>query len=375
MATSQEALLGPLKGLRVVEFAGLGPAPFACMLLADMGADVVLVDRPGGRALDPLQIVNRGRSVVQVDLKSRDGQERALELLDHADVLVEGFRPGVMERLGLSPEVVLARNSRLVYGRMTGWGQFGPWAQAAGHDINYIAITGALAAIGTAEQPVPPLNLVGDYGGGSLYLVVGLLAALHEARASGCGQVVDAAITDGVAHLMAHFIAQRQQGHFAEQRESNMLDGGAPWYAVYPTSDGGFLSVGAIEPQFFALLVDLLGLDPAWKAAQHDRARWPQLRHAIGQVLRSRSRRHWESVFGGTDACVAPVLTLSEAMASSHHTARASFQHVAGVPQPGLAPRFSRTGRVVPPGPAVAASFEDVQRRWTHRTGARVHQE
>jgi alpha-methylacyl-CoA racemase len=356
---------GPLAGLRVVEFAGLGPAPFACMLLADMGADVVLVDRPLARPADPLQIVNRGRTVVHADLKSPADKERVLALLDAADVLVEGFRPGVMERLGLGPDVAMARNPRLVYGRMTGWGQEGPLAKTAGHDINYIALTGALAAIGPKDRPTPPLNLVGDYAGGSLYLALGVMAAVHEARNSGRGQIVDAAITDGVIQLMTHFIAQQQRGRFTEQRESNMLDGGAPWYGVYPTSDGQHVGVGAIEPQFFALLIDRLGLDERWKAAQHDEALWTGLRAAIASALASRTRADWDAVFADTDACVSPVLTLGEAMVHPHNLARGNFVEIEGVVHPAPAPRFSRT-----PTSAVAApsggpsTFDAAVLRW-----------
>ena len=274
---------GPLAGLRVVEFAGLGPAPFACMLLADMGADVVLVDRRGARIADPLQIVSRGRTLMHADLKSAGDRDSVLQLIDQADVLVE-------------PEETMSRNPRLIYARMTGWGQSGALAQTAGHDINYISLAGALAAIGTRERPVPPLNLVGDYAGGSLYLIVGVLAALHEARQSGHGQVVDAAITDGVINLMAHFLAQSQRGSFQERRESNMLDGGVPWYGVYATADGRYMSVGAIEPQFFSVFVDRLGLDEGCKSAQFERERWLALRQAIADAFLSRTRAQWEQV-------------------------------------------------------------------------------
>lgn len=375
MASTSSVARGPLAGLRVVEFAGLGPAPFACMLLADMGADVVLVARPGSRVADPLQIVDRGRTVVQADLKSAADRDRILTLLDQADVLVEGFRPGVLERLGLGPEVVMARNPRLVYARMTGWGQEGPLAATAGHDINYIAITGALAAIGPRDRPTPPLNLVGDYAGGSLYLALGVLAAVHEARSSGLGQVVDAAITDGVIQLMAHFIAQQQRGRFTEQRESNMLDGGAPWYGVYSTADGQHLGVGAIEPQFFAHFIDLLGLDPSWKKAQHDETLWPDLREAIAGAVKSRSRASWEAVFAGTDACVSPVLTLTEAMADPHNLARGNFVTVDGVVHPAPAPRFSRTPtRAVAAPSGAPSSLEAELQRWKGREAATTEQ-
>lgn len=365
METPVSVARGPLRGLRIVEFAGLGPAPFACMLLADMGADVVLVDRPGACVADPLQIVNRGRTLVHADLKAPADKDRVLTLLDEADVLVEGFRPGVMERLGLGPDVVMDRNSRLVYARMTGWGQDGPLAKTAGHDINYIAMTGALAAIGPKDRPTPPLNLLGDYAGGSLFLALGVLAAVHEARNSGLGQVVDAAITDGVIQLMTHFIAQRQRGRFTEQRESNMLDGGAPWYGVYRTADGQHVGVGAIEPQFFALFVDRLGLDGVWKKAQHDESLWAGLREAIAAALESRTRAEWEKRFMGSDACVSPVLTLSEAMVHPHNLARGNFVNLDGVVHPAPAPRFSRTPTsAVAAPPSGLSTFDAALLRW-----------
>lgn len=365
MSSNALVARGPLAGLRVVEFAGLGPAPYACMLLADMGADVVLVDRPGARTSDPLQIVNRGRTFVAADLKTPADKEQVLALLDAADVLVEGFRPGVMERLGLGPEVVLARNPKLVYGRMTGWGQEGPLAKTAGHDVNYIALTGALAAIGPKDRPTPPLNLVGDYAGGSLHLALGVLAAVHETGRSGRGQVVDSAITDGVIQLMTHFIAQQQRGRFTEERESNMLDGGAPWYGVYAAADGQHVGVGAIEPQFFSLFVDRLGLDESWKGAQHDESRWPELRAAIASAFKSRPRSEWEAVFADSDACVSPVLTLSEAMVHPHNLARGNFVEIEGVVHPAPAPRFSRTPTSAVAAPSVAASTaEAALLRW-----------
>ena len=366
--SSAPASTGPLAGVRVVEFAGLGPAPFACMLLADLGADVVLIERRGAAPPDKSQIVNRGRAVVQADLKSPADVERVLALVAQSDVLVEGFRPGVMERLGLGPDVALARNPRLVYGRMTGWGQHGPLASTAGHDINYIALTGALAAIGPRERPVPPLNLVGDYAGGSLYLVVGILAATLEARQSGCGQVVDAAITDGVIHLMTHFITQRQRGHLNEQREDNLLDGGTPWYGVYATADDRFVGIGAIEPAFFALLLERLGLDASWRGLQNERASWPGLRAAITAAVRSRTRDEWSAIFAGSDACLTPIMTLGEAQAHPHNVARGNFVAVDGVVHPAAAPRFSRTAA----GPdalraASATTLDAVRARWSER--------
>lgn len=363
--TAAGARRGPLTGLRVVEFAGIGPAPFACMLLADMGAEVVTVDRPGARPADMRQVVQRGRTVVHADLKEAMAREQVLQLLANSDVLVEGFRPGVMERLGLGPDPVLARQPRLVYARMTGWGQDGPLAQAAGHDINYIAITGALHAIGSAERPVPPLNLVGDYGGGSLYLVVGILAALHESRRSGQGQVVDAAISDGVVSLMAQFIGWQQRGLHEERRGVNMLDGGAPWYGVYETADDQYASLGAIEPAFFARFCELAGLPPEWQARQNDRAQWPALRAALERLFRGKTLAQLRALLEGSDACFAPVLPLSEAMQHPHHEARRTFMDVEGVTHPAPAPRFSRTPSAIPwPAGSRTESLDAVLDRW-----------
>jgi len=357
---------GPLAGLRVLEFAGLGPAPFACMLLSDMGADVITIDRPARRLGDRSDITGRGRTVVLTDLKDPGSREEVLGLLARADVLVEGFRPGVMERLGLGPDEALRRNPRLVYGRMTGWGQHGPLAQAAGHDINYIALTGALHAIGPAGgAPVPPLNLVGDYGGGSLYLVVGILAALLESQRSGQGQVVDAAIVDGVNSLMSLFATSAMRGTFREERGTNALDGGAPYYGSYATADGRHVCIGPIEPQFFAELCERLGVDPALRDAQHDRARWPALRAEFERLFRTRGRDEWTALFDGSDACVAPVLALSEAPAHPHHGAREAFVDVEGVRQPAPAPRFSRTpSRVQGPAAREATPAARVLARW-----------
>jgi alpha-methylacyl-CoA racemase len=355
---------GPLRGLRVLEFAGLGPAPFACMLLADMGANVVTIERSPARVGDPRNIVQRGRTVVPLDLKTPKGREEAVDLVAHADVLVEGFRPGVMERLGLGPDFALQRNPQLVYARMTGWGQEGPLARTAGHDINYIALSGALHAIGPRDRPVPPLNLLGDYGGGSLYLVSGILAALFERQQSGHGQVVDAAIVDGVTSLMTQFVGMKLRGNFVEERESNMLDGAAPYYTVYDTADGRHLSVGAIEPQFFAELCHKVGLEPAWAAAQNDRSRWPELREALATVFRTRTRDEWASLLQDTDSCVAPVLSLGEAEHHMHNAAREAFVTIGGVQQPAPAPRFSRTPSQAQPIASAATSTGDVIARW-----------
>ena len=357
---------GPLAGLRVVEFAGLGPGPFACMLLSDMGAEVIRVDRPRARLGDRLDIIGRGRQTVLLDLKDPAAVAQILDLLAEADVLVEGFRPGVMERLGLGPDAVAARNPKLVYGRMTGWGQAGPLAQAAGHDINYISVAGALAAIGEpGGAPVPPLNLVGDYGGGSLYLVTGILAAVLEARSSGRGQVIDAAITDGVISLMSLFQSQSLRGAHQAQRGSNVLDGGAPYYGVYETADGAHVSLGPIEPKFFALLCDKLDLPHALRDAQNDRTRWPALREAIASRIRSQSRAKWCERLEGSDVCFAPVLTLAEAAAHPHNRARGAFVEIDGVAHTAPAPRFSRTPSAVQgAAPDASVLAQDILRRW-----------
>lgn len=357
---------GPLSGMRVVEFAGLGPGPFACMLLSDMGAEVIRIDRPDARPGDPRDIVGRGRTTVLLDLKNQEAIQQVLSLLGHADVLVEGFRPGVMERLGLGPDVVAQRNPKLVYGRMTGWGQHGPLSQAAGHDINYIALTGALAAIGeTNGPPMPPLNLVGDYGGGSLYLVMGILAALLEARKSGKGQVVDAAICDGVISLMSNNHAHTLRGIYQEQRGSNMLDGGAPYYTVYETSDCGYVSIGPIELKFFALLCERIGVPESLRNAQNDRTRWPALRDAMATIFKSRSRDEWTQLLEGTDVCFSPVLPLSEAAQHPHNLARDAFVNVGEVKHPAPAPRFSRTPSAIQGAtPAFAVPLSEVLQNW-----------
>ncbi|HTH80800.1 MAG TPA: CaiB/BaiF CoA-transferase family protein [Ramlibacter sp.] len=363
---NRPSVSGPLTGLRVIEFAGIGPGPFACMLLSDMGADVVTIDRPGKKLGERHNLTGRGRTVVLADLKDESAREEAMQLIEKADVLVEGYRPGVMERLGFGPDAVLARNPRIVYGRMTGWGQEGPLSQAAGHDLNYIAISGALDAIGPKDgPPVPPLNLVGDYGGGSLYLIVGVLAALHEAQRSGRGQVVDAAMTDGAISLMTNFVSQQMRGVFGGPRGSNVLDGGAPYYAVYETADGLHVSLGAIEPQFFADFCERVGVPAALRDAQSDRARWPALREEFARIFKSRTRMEWTALLEGTDVCFAPVLPLSQAPAHPHNVAREAFVEVAGVNQPAPAPRFSRTpSRIQGPAPIAATAAADVLARW-----------
>ncbi|KAA6211113.1 CaiB/BaiF CoA transferase family protein [Streptomyces filamentosus] len=369
MDTRQTERTGPLAGVRVVELAGIGPGPFAAMLLADLGADVVRVDRPGGPGLgvDPAKdLTNRNKRSVLLDLKAPGGPAAVLDLVERADVLVEGYRPGVAERLGVGPAECLARNPRLVYGRMTGWGQDGPLAHTAGHDIGYIAVTGALGMIGPDPDgpPAVPANLVGDYAGGSLYLVIGVLAALQHARTHGEGQVVDAAIVDGTAHLTSMIHAMLAAGGWQDRRASNLLDGGCPFYGVYATSDGGHMAVGALEQRFYAEFARLLGLPDA-DALRGDLARWPELREAVAARFRSRTRAEWTEVFEGTDACVAPVLSLREAPAHPHLAARATFAEHGGLVQPAPAPRFSATPGTLRTGPALpGAHTAEVARDW-----------
>jgi alpha-methylacyl-CoA racemase len=351
--------MGPLAGVRVLELEAIGPVPFCGMLLADMGAGVLLVDRPADPGLGFTlarrhDTLRRGRRSVMLDLKHPGAREAALQLADAADVLLEGFRPGVMERLGLGPDVLLARNPRLVYGRMTGYGQEGPLAARAGHDIDYIALAGALHAIGRAgEPPVPPLNLVGDFGGGGMLLAFGVACALAEVRASGRGQVVDAAMVDGASLLATMFSGMQAAGQWTDARGANALDSGAPWYDTYATRDGRFVAVGAIEPRFYAALLHGLGLDAAQLPAQQDRAGWPALRERFAAAFATRTRDEWCAVFDGIDACVAPVLTFDEAAAHPQARARAAHVTLAGVVQPAPAPRLSRT-----PGEARAAPPE-----------------
>ncbi len=341
--------MGPLAGVRVLEFEAIGPGPFGAMMLADMGADVLLVDRPSdpGLGLDRerwFDVMLRGRRSVTLDLKSRDGAEAALLLAAKADAVIEGFRPGVMERLGLGPEVMLARNPRLVYGRMTGWGQDGPLAPRAGHDINYIALSGILHAIGRKDgAPVPPLNLVGDFGGGGMLLAFGIACGLLEAQRSGQGQVVDCAMVEGASLLAAMFSGLLAAGRWSEARGENVLDSGAPWYDVYETADRRYVAIGAIEPKFYAELVARLGLAGEALPAQDDRKRWAELRARFRSVFRGKTRDEWRDIFAGSDACFAPVLTFSEAQADPHHLARRSHVAVGGVDQPAPAPRFART--------------------------------
>lgn len=337
---------GPLAGIRVVELAGIGPAPFAAMLLADLGADVVRVDRPsGGLALGGPEhdFLNRGKRSVLVDLKNERGAEAVLALAEQADVLLEGYRPGVAERLGVGPEQCWARNPKLVYGRMTGWGQDGPLASAAGHDIGYIAITGVLGAIGRADGPPQvPMNLVGDFGGGAMYLVVGVLAALLEAKSSGKGQVVDAAIVDGTAHLATMIFGMMSGQVWRDQRGANLLDTGAPFYDVFETADGRYMGVGALEPQFYAEFVTKLGADEL-VGAQYDLPNWGKMRERFAELFRTKKQHEWAEIFEGSDACVSPILSFTEAGEHPHLTARGTYQTVNGAQQPAPAPRFSRT--------------------------------
>ena len=336
--------MGPLEGIRIVEFAGIGPGPFAAMLFADMGADVIRIDRKGGRAPSQMEIYLRGRKTVALDLKKPEAIEASLKLIEKADALIEGFRPGVMERLGLGPDVCLKRNPKLVYGRMTGWGQTGPLSHAAGHDINYIALSGALHAMGNnGQKPVPPLNLVGDFGGGALYLAFGVACGLIEAKRSGKGQVVDAAMTDGAASLMTMFYGMSASGFWQDQRGSNMLDSGAHFYDTYETKDGKFVAIGSIEPQFYKELMEKTGItDPAF-TAQMDRSAWPALKEKLAAVIKTKTRDEWDAIMLGSDVCYAPVLSLSEAPKHPHNVARKTFVEVGGVTQPAPAPRFSRT--------------------------------
>ena len=339
---------GPLTGLRVIEFAGIGPGPFCGMLLADMGADVLRLDRAQpvelGQGIDPkYDVLGRGKRSVGLDLKRPEHVKIAQSLVDRADAVIEGFRPGVLERLGLGPDECLARNPKLVFGRMTGWGQDGPLSPTAGHDINYIAITGALHAIGRKEGPVPPLALLGDFAGGAMFLAFGVVCALLEAQHSGKGQVVDAAISDGTALLMAPFFARHAAGLWRDEREANGLDGGAPWYDSYETADGAFVSIGAIEQRFYDELLSRMGLDPASLPKRGDRNNWPALRQIFTDTIRKKSRNEWTRVFEGSDACFAPVLSLAEVPEHPHHRSRGVFSHEHGYPEPAPAPRLSRT--------------------------------
>lgn len=355
---------GPLTGLKVVELGGIGPGPFCGMLLCDLGADVVRIDRPD--YVPPhIQLAQRGRRSVVLDLKSADGVEACLQLADKADIIFEGFRPGVMERLGLGPDVVLGRNPRIVYGRMTGWGQEGPYAHTAGHDINYISLSGALFAMGPPDKPAPPLNLVGDFGGGSLYLAFGMLAAVMHARQTGVGQVVDAAITDGTASLMTTIYGRLLGGRWRDERGVNLLDGGAPFYGVYRCADGKWISIGSLEPQFYALMRQKVGATEPLFDAQHDTSLWPAQRKRLEEIFGARTQAEWTALLAGTDVCYAPVVSLEEAATQAHNAGRNTFIEVDGVTQPAPAPRFSQTpGRVRSPPPEIGAHTRDALEAW-----------
>lgn len=346
--------MGPLSGFKIIELAGIGPGPFCGMMLSDMGAEVIRVERISGADRAPKDVLARNRRSVALDLKSPEGVETVLRLVESADALFEGFRPGVTERLGLGPDVVLARNPKLVYGRMTGWGQEGPMAQAAGHDINYIGLSGALHAIGRqGERPVPPLNLVGDFGGGGMLLAYGLVCGMLESQRSGKGQVVDAAMVDGSAALMAMFFSFAASGAFTDQRGTNLLDGAAHFYDTYETKDGKHVCIGSIEPQFYALLIEKAGLDPEKYAKQMDPTQWPVLKADLTKTFLSKTQAQWCEIMEGTDVCFSPVLSIFEAPEHPHNKARNSFMEVDGVMQQAPAPRFSRTSPEISHGARV----------------------
>lgn len=373
MIVGSSRATGPLQGVRIVEMAGLGPVPFCGMVLSDLGADVVRIVRPGGLASGPegvdvdvrFDVTGRGRRSITVDLRDPAGVSQVLGLVAHADVLLEGFRPGVMERLGLGPDACMSLRPELVYGRMTGWGQEGPLAAAAGHDINYVAISGALHAIGRRDEPPPPpLNYIGDYGGGAMLLAVGVLAALQERSRSGRGQVVDSAMTDGAALLSAAFYGFKAAGEWRPAREDNFLDGGAHYYGTYACLDGKFVSIGAIEPKFYRELLERCGIQDPLFERQNDRAAWPQLKGALAEVFRTRRRDEWVALLEGTDVCFAPVLDWDEAPQHPHNRARETFIEVAGVLQPAPAPRFSRTSCAQPREPGATVSMNELLSEW-----------
>ncbi len=360
--------MGPLNGIRIIEFEGLGPAPFAGMMLADMGAEVISITRKSAPEGQPHlnSISERGKKSIAINLKSKEGIQTVLDLIEKSDALIEGFRPGVMERLGLGPDVCLARNPKLVFGRMTGWGQTGPLAHAAGHDINYISLSGALGAIGrSGEKPLPPLNLVGDFGGGGMFLAFGVVSALLESTRSGQGQVVDTSMVEGSAALMHMMYSFFNNGGWQDKRGVNMLDTGAHFYETYETADGEYMSVGSIEPQFYALLMEKAELDPEVFGNQMDFANWPKMEDALAKVFKTKTRAEWSEIFEGSDACVAPILSMTEAPKHPHNVERGSFINVGGHIQPGPAPKFSRTKPEVSvpaprPGSDTAAVLKDI---------------
>ncbi|MEA3140879.1 MAG: alpha-methylacyl-CoA racemase [Gammaproteobacteria bacterium] len=349
--------MGPLKGLRVIELQGIGPAPFCGMLLADLGAEVISVARSSSSAHRASLISDRGKLSIALNLKMREGAEVILKLCERCDVLIEGYRPGVTERLGIGPQPCMERNPRLVYGRMTGWGQTGPLSRAAGHDINYISLSGALHAIGRkGERPVPPLNLVGDFGGGAMFLAFGVMSAVFEARQSGMGQVVDVSMVEGSAALMHMMFAMQAQGHWRDERGTNLLDGAAPFYDAYETADGKYVSIGALEPEFYRVLVELTGLDATNTPSHTESSEWPPLREKLTAIFKRRTRDEWCEILQGSDACFAPVLSTKEAPHHPHNRARGTFVEVAGVMQPAPVPRFSRTRPSVPATASPAGS-------------------
>lgn len=359
--------MGPLKGIKVVEMAGIGPGPFCAMMLSDMGAEVIRVDRLAHKGSGhKANVLNRGRRSIAIDLKNSQGVDTVKKLIDQADVVIEGFRPGVMERLGLGPEECLERNPRLVFGRMTGWGQHGPLAHAAGHDINYISIGGALGAMGHPDRPPsPPLNLVGDFGGGAMYLLAGVLAALVERASSDKGQVIDAAMTDGTASLLTPFYGMMAMGMWTTQRNDNRLDGGAHYYGSYTCSDGKHISIGSIEPQFYALLLELCGIDDPEFLKQNEKESWASLRQKLEELFATKTQAQWCELLEGTDVCFAPVLNLAEAPQHPHNEARASFVDFEGVTQPAPAPRFSRSQSGIQSSAAIAGEHsEEILKDW-----------
>jgi alpha-methylacyl-CoA racemase len=357
--------MGPLEGVKILEIAGIGPGPFAAMMLSDMGADIIKIDRagtvrPGKPAHPPRDVLGRGRRSLAVDLKNPEGIETVLKMVEQADVILEGFRPGVMERLGLGPEVCQARNPRIIFGRMTGWGQDGPMAKAAGHDINYIALTGALHSMGRAgEAPMPPLNLVGDFGGGGMLLAFGVVCAIVERATSGKGQVVDAAMVDGASALMAMVFGMQASGMWSDERGTNLLDTGAHFYEVFETKDSKFVSIGSIEPQFYALLLHHTGLEGETLPAQMDSTQWVAMKARLAEIFKTKTRDEWTEIMEGTDVCFAPVLSMSEAPQHPHMKHRGTFIDIAGLTQPAPAPRFDRTVPQTPNPPAYAGQHTD----------------
>ncbi len=362
---------GPLRGLKVLEFAGIGPAPFCGMLFSDLGADVLRIDREGGRNYDRYAVETRGRRSITLDLKNPACVETALALSEKADVLIEGFRPGVMERLGLGPQVVLSRNPRLVFGRMTGWGQTGPYAQAAGHDINYVALSGALHALGPKERPAVPLNLIGDFGGGALYLACGILAAVRHAERTGEGQVVDCAMTEGAISMMGMLYGEHAAGRWLDERESNIIDGGAHFYNTYQCADEKWIAIASIERPFYRTLLEKAAIEDPEFADQMNAAHWPALKEKLRALFRTRPRDEWCRLMEGTDVCFAPVLNLAEAPLHPHNVARGAFVEVEGVVQPAPVPRFSRTPGAVQGGPVPAGAHnESALAQWGLDTAA-----